>query len=124
MQYNAAGLLKEDIGARRNFAFENEEITTPGENFRAVAGVVKLLRTDKGILAQAEVHGLTHDLCSRCLGVAKVEIEAYLEEEFYPKNYFEGFTARDGAAARTSMIRRCSSMMTTSSTCVSLCGKP
>ena len=98
MQYNAAGLLKEGIGARRNFAFENEEITTPGESFRAVAGVVRLLRTDKGILVQAEVHGLTHDLCSRCLGDAKVEIEAYLEEEFYPKNYFEGLTARDGGS--------------------------
>ncbi len=95
MQYNAAGLLKEGIGARRNFAFENEEITTPGENFRAVAGVVRLLRTDKGILAQAEVHGLTHDQCSRCLCDAKVEVEVYLEEEFYPTNYFEGFTERD-----------------------------
>ncbi len=98
MQYNAAGLLKEDVGARRNFAFENEEITTPGESFRAVAGVVRLLRTDKGILVQAEVHGLTHDLCSRCLGDAKVEIEAYLEEEFYPKNNFDGLTARDGGS--------------------------
>ena len=96
MQYNAAGLLKDDVGARRNFAFENEEIMTPGENFRHVAGVVRLLRTDRGILAQTEVHGLTHDLCSRCLGDAEVEVEAYLEEEFYPTNYFEGFTDRDG----------------------------
>lgn len=95
MQYNVAGLLKEGIGARRNFAFENEKITTPGENFREVAGVVRLLRTDKGILAQAEVHGLTSDQCSRCLGNTMVEVEVYLEEEFYPTNYFEGFTERD-----------------------------
>ncbi len=97
MQYNAAGLLKDSVGARRNFAFEYEEIMMPGENFREVAGVVRFLRTDKGILAQAEVNGLTHALCSRCLGNAKVEVEAYLEEEFYPTNYFEGFTGRDEA---------------------------
>ena len=95
MQYNAAGLLKDIVGARRNFAFENEEILTPSENFHEVAGVVRLLRTDRGILAQAEVHGLTHNLCSRCLRDAKVEVEAYLEEEFYPTNYFEGFTGKD-----------------------------
>ncbi len=95
MQYNAAGLLKDSIGAKRNFAFENEKITSPGESFRNLAGVVRLLRTDRGILAQAEVHGLTHDLCSRCLGEAKVPVEVYLEEEFYPTNYFEGFTERD-----------------------------
>ncbi len=99
MQYNAAGLLKDSVGARRNFAFENEEIRTPGENFREVAGVVQLLRTDKGVLAQAEVHGLASDQCSRCLGHAKVEVEVYLEEEFYPTNYFEGFTERDDGAS-------------------------
>ena len=95
MQYNAAGLLKDSVGARRNFAFDNEEITSPGENFREIAGVVRLLRTDKGILAQVEVHGLIEDQCSRCLGDARVQIKANLEEEFYPTNYFDGFTGSD-----------------------------
>ena len=95
MQYNAAGLLKDSVGARRSFAFEYEEITTPDENFREIAGVVRLLRIDNGILAQVEVRGRTQDQCSRCLGDAMVEIEAYLEEEYYPTNNFEGFTGGD-----------------------------
>lgn len=96
MQYNVAGLLKDGVGARRNFAFENEEITSPGESFTDITGVVRLLRTDRGILAQTEVHGLNQDLCSRCLGDAEIEIKVSLEEEFYPTNYFEGFAEIDG----------------------------
>ena len=90
MQYNAAGLLKASVGSERKLTFEDEYIEDALVSFGAVRGKARLLRTDRGILVQANVHGRTSEICSRCLSETDVECDADLEEEFYPTNHFEG----------------------------------
>ena len=99
MQYNAAGLLKDSVGSEREIAFEDENIQDALVAFSAVKGRARLLRTDRGILVQANIQGHSTDVCSRCLDDTDVEYDEALEEEFYPTNHFEdlpeGFDPRD-----------------------------
>lgn len=81
MQINVAQLLKEPVGARRNY--EIDELA--GENSENhVKGNIELIRTSHGILAAGKFTANIKGSCSRCLGEAKKQISFIMEEEFSP----------------------------------------
>ena len=87
LTWNVAGLLAEDPGASREFdlesatlALDDDELTLAGP----VAGHVRLRRTNRGILADADLTAALGTDCSRCLRSIAIPVEIRLEEEFLP----------------------------------------
>ena len=83
MHFNVSQLMKEGSGAIR--AYEVDEAMPPqaDPDRCRVLGVVKLLRTDKGVWVSAalETHALS--VCSRCLDEYDQPVRMVIEEEFF-----------------------------------------
>ena len=83
MQFNVAQLLKELIGSIRSYAID-EVVTLPDVGTQPVRGQAKLLRTDRGILAQADLELTVETTCSRCLTSFGFPIQLRIEEVYSP----------------------------------------
>ena len=84
MQINVSQLLKESIGSTRSYAV-SETIDVTGDGSKSkVAGEVRLMRTNRGILAQGELDTEVKLTCSRCLGIFDCPLTLNLEEEYIP----------------------------------------
>ena len=85
MFYNVAQLMKESVGATRDYLL-NDVISYKDEgwNSLAVEGSVHLLRTHRGILATAVLRTSIQEECSRCLEVFNEELDLSVEEEYFP----------------------------------------
>ncbi|MEP6638451.1 MAG: DUF177 domain-containing protein [Chloroflexota bacterium] len=84
--WNVAGLLTDDPGANRVFDVADVTIDL-GESLRlaaAIDGRVRLLRTNRGILAHADLRTALALECSRCLREIELPIDIRLEEEYLP----------------------------------------
>ncbi len=84
--WNVAGLLGEPPGAQRTDAIEGALIDL-GDDLRSAApidGHVRLVRTNRGILANANLHTALALDCSRCLREIAVPVEVRLQEEYLP----------------------------------------
>ena len=82
MQLNIAQLLKESIGAERTYPID-EFIEIDGSDVR-VKGEVKLIRTDRGILAEGRVEANLRIECSRCLETFAYPVNLDFKEEYFP----------------------------------------
>jgi len=81
MQINVAQLLKEPVGAKRNYEIDQ----LAGENDENhIKGRIELIRTSQGILAAGKFFADVKGPCSRCLREAKEQISFIMEEEFFP----------------------------------------
>jgi uncharacterized protein len=84
MEVNVSQQLKAPIGYTREYEID-ELVDILGINIRTrVQGSVKLIRTNRGILAQGTLHNNIPVECSRCLKVFDYPLAINLEEEFFP----------------------------------------
>ena len=82
MQINVSQLLKEPIGATRDYKVsEIVDITGDG---RMVQGEVKLLRTHRGILVRGVLRTEVELTCSRCLSPFNFPVTLNIGEEYIP----------------------------------------
>jgi uncharacterized protein len=82
MQINVSQLLKEPIGATRDYKVsEIVDITGAG---RMVQGEVKLLRTHRGILVKGVLHTEVELICGRCLSPFSCPATLNIDEEYTP----------------------------------------
>jgi uncharacterized protein len=84
--WNVAGLLAEPPGAGRNERIDGATIDL-GDDLRLAApidGRVRLVRTNRGILAAADLDTALALECSRCLREIALPIELRLQEEYLP----------------------------------------
>ena len=84
--WNVAGLLADTAGAERDYAFEGVTIDI-GEDLRLarpIDGRVRFLRTNRGIIALADVTAALAVECSRCLRDVDYPVDLHLEEEYLP----------------------------------------
>ena len=82
MQINVSQQLKAPIGSRRNY--EVSEIVNIAGGNSMVQGEVRLIRTDRGILAKAVLHTELEVTCSRCLSLFSCPLTLNIEEEYFP----------------------------------------
>ncbi len=86
LAWNVAGLLADDPGADR--VYEVEDVTIDlGEDLRLarpIDGRVRLLRTNRGILAHADLRTALALQCSRCLRDIELPVEIRFQEEYLP----------------------------------------
>jgi uncharacterized protein len=84
--WNVAGLLAEDGGADRVYPIEGATIDL-GPDLRLarpIDGRVRLRRTNRGILADAQLTTALALDCSRCLREVTFPVDIRLEEEYLP----------------------------------------
>ena len=86
MLYNVAQLLKENIGASRQFGIDGSlyDIDENNPGATRVLGRVKFLRSARGILATGSAHLSLVQACRRCLQLTETEVRFQFEEEFVP----------------------------------------
>ena len=84
--WNVAGLLGEAPGAERSYPIDRVELPL-AEDLRLaqpISGEIRLIRTNRGILAGAELHAALAMDCSRCLRDISVPVAVSFQEEFLP----------------------------------------
>lgn len=84
--WNVAGLLAEDAGADRDYDIQGVKIDL-GEDLslaEPIEGHVRLSRTNRGILANADLHAALALACSRCLRDTSFGVDARFQEEYLP----------------------------------------
>ncbi len=86
IQFNVSQLLKEPVGSKRVYAVEESDPISPSEagSIQGAIGVVTFMRTDIGILVNADLDSHAFCSCSRCLGTFSQPLHIHLEEEFLP----------------------------------------
>jgi DUF177 domain-containing protein len=86
LAWNVAGLLADDPGADRVYEVADVRIDL-GEDLqlaRPIDGRIRLLRTNRGILAHADLRTALALECSRCLREIEYPVDIRLEEEYLP----------------------------------------
>ena len=84
MRISVSQLLKAPIGSIRNYKM-NEIVDIAGDgNGSTVQGEIKLMRTDRGILAKAILRTEVEVTCSRCLSSFGCPLTLNFEEEYFP----------------------------------------
>jgi uncharacterized protein len=84
--WNVAGLLTQDPGAERVYDVRGVQIDLGDDLGLAepLDGRVRLVRTNRGILASADLDGALALLCSRCLRDVVFAVDARFQEEYLP----------------------------------------
>jgi uncharacterized protein len=86
LTFNVAGLLAEAPGATRDYPLAG--ITIPLEGGRRLAdpieGRLRLSRTNRGILARADLTTALEGECGRCLRPIEVPLVLHVDEEVLP----------------------------------------
>lgn len=83
---NVAQLLKADVGTIRDYPIDDvvPDLTNEVVLTKPVTGNVQLIRTNRGILARAELHTAARLECSRCLEVFVDDLLIRFAEEYIP----------------------------------------
>ncbi len=86
LTWNVAGLLADGVGADRTYDVADVTIDLPDDLVLAepIAGRVRLTRTNRGILADAQLTTALAGECARCLRPLTTPIDIVLEEEYLP----------------------------------------
>jgi len=82
MRINVSQQLKAPIGLVRDY--EVSEVVGIAGGSRLVQGEVRLIRTNRGILAKARLHAEVEVTCSRCLSLFSCPLRLDIEEEYFP----------------------------------------
>jgi uncharacterized protein len=83
VQYNVATLLREPVGATREYDIDERvlvDIEAP--RLERVTGHATFLRTKDGVLVTARLTGAEHEPCSRCLRDMEAPVSLEISEEF------------------------------------------
>ena len=83
--FNVAQLLQEPIGAERVYEIDGsvDGVAEDAPPLDA-RGTVRLVRTNRGLLAYADLDAVARDACSRCLRPVETPVHVAFEEEFLP----------------------------------------
>jgi len=82
VQINVSQLLKEPIGSTRNYT-ASDVVDITG-NSSLIQGEIKLMRTDRSVLARAILDTKVELTCSRCLNIFGYPLMLNVEEEYFP----------------------------------------
>ncbi len=82
VQINVSQQLKAPIGSIRDY--EVSEAVDIADGSRLVQGEIRLMRTDRSILAEGTLHTEIEHTCSRCLSLFSCPLTLNIEEEYFP----------------------------------------
>ena len=84
--WNVAGLLSDTVGADRSYEIADATLELPEGLTLAepINGQVRLIHTNRGVLAQARLRTALATECVRCLRPTTVPLDLSIEDEFLP----------------------------------------
>ena len=84
--WNVAGLLGDTVGADRTYDIADATIELPEELILAepISGHVRLIHTNRGVLAQARLQTALATECVRCLRPTTAPLDLRIDDEFLP----------------------------------------
>jgi uncharacterized protein len=84
--WNVSGLLADDVGSHRDHEVRDATLALPDDLALAtpVQGTVRLAKTNRGILAHAQLTSSLAMECVRCLRPTVVPLDLRIEEEYLP----------------------------------------
>jgi uncharacterized protein len=82
MQINVLQELRHPLGSESTYELDEASVRLDGSELKDVSGSLKLLRTDRGLLASLNVTATIREKCARCLIDADCPVEMEFEEEF------------------------------------------
>jgi uncharacterized protein len=86
LKFNVAQLLREEVGARRDYEFTEDALPLDEELvFQQIVGRVRFTRTASGVLGDTEVRGVVEMPCMRCLTPSIQAISVQFCDEFHSK---------------------------------------
>ena len=86
LKFNVAQLLREEVGARRNYTFAEEALPLDDETtLRQLEGKVRFTRTATGVLADVDAHGFVELPCIRCLNPSRQRVDLDFQDEFHSR---------------------------------------
>jgi len=86
LKFNVAQLLREEVGARRNYTFAENALPLDDElALRKLEGKVRFTRTPTGVLVDVDAHGVVEMPCIRCLTPTQQLVELHFRDEFHSK---------------------------------------
>jgi len=86
LKFNVAQLLREEIGARRNYTFAENALPLDDETtLEQLDGKVRFTRTATGVLADVTAQGIVHTPCTRCLNPAQQQVDIQFHDQFHSK---------------------------------------
>jgi uncharacterized protein len=84
MLFNVSQLMREPLGARRQYAIDEEWSPDESTSVR-LFGPVSLLRTDRGVLVTAVLASEAQGECDRCLKPLRYPVRMEFSEEYLPE---------------------------------------
>jgi uncharacterized protein len=90
MRFNVAQLLKEGIGARRNYSLDETFEPLPETGTTKVRGEITLTSMDKGIWANGRIEANAFGICARCLTLSEYSVRFRVDEEYLPTVEIDG----------------------------------
>jgi uncharacterized protein len=86
LTYPLAGLLAEPPGSQRSYRIAAVVIPLdePLELAEPIEGVLRVARTNRGVLVDARLRASLRELCSRCLAEIEIPLELVISEEVLP----------------------------------------
>jgi uncharacterized protein len=86
LKFNVAQLLREEVGGRRHYTFDEDMLPLDGElMLRNLHGQVRFTRTASGVLADGTASGTVEMACIRCLNPAMMPITMEFQDEFHSR---------------------------------------
>jgi uncharacterized protein len=86
LKFNVAQLLREEVGARREYEFTEAALPLDDETtLRQISGWVRFTRTPSGVLGDIVARGGVDMPCMRCLNLATQPITLQFRDEFHSK---------------------------------------
>ena len=84
MRFNVSQLLKEGIGARRNYSLDEtlEPLLETGTT--RVRGEITLTCMDKGVWVNGPIEANAYSICARCLTTSEHTVRFRVDEEYLP----------------------------------------
>jgi uncharacterized protein len=84
MRFRVTYLLKQPVGTCTRYQLSEEILQLEDVTLWQMAGMVELVRTNRGILVRASLKGMSHGQCARCLAEVDYPLDLGFEEEFLP----------------------------------------
>jgi uncharacterized protein len=84
LKLNVQRELRQPIGSVNEYEIEEPHLQVDDGVLESIQGNLKLLRTDRGLLATVDAEGEMDAQCSRCLKDVRAPVHVDFEEEYVP----------------------------------------
>ena len=84
MRFNVAQLLKEGVGARRNYSLDETFEPWPETGTTRVRGEITLTSMNRGIWISGPIETNASSTCARCLTLSERSVRFRVDEEYLP----------------------------------------